>query len=206
MLLNDSQISKLAMDNEMISPFVSKNVKIANQLSYDAFTGDMVQSLKKTKKISFGLSSFGYDLRLTDELLIFSNVHNKVIDPKEFDPKAFVKVKPEAGTDYIIIPPNSFALATTLEYVKMPQDLAGILLTKSTYARCGLICHTTVIDPGFEGNITLELSNTTPLPMKVYVHEGVTQMMFFQGERPLTTYSDKNGKYQGQTGITLPSV
>lgn len=207
MVLNDGQITYLACEKEMITPFVKENVKVASRTCYDAVANACYKvGSKKDKVISYGVSSFGYDLRLGSEVLIFSNANCGVVDPKEFDTNNVVKITPKDGENFIIIPPNSFALAESLETVKMPQDVLGVLFTKSTYARCGLICHTTIIEPGFEGTITLELSNTTPLPMKVYIDEGVTQMVFLEGERPNVTYSDKNGKYQGQRGITLPKV
>jgi len=183
-VLSDKWIRKMALEHEMISPFEDKQVREG--------------------KISYGLSSFGYDARVGDEFKIFTNVNSETVDPKKFTSSNFVTKK---TSDYIIIPPNSFALATTIEYFKMPRNLMCIVLGKSTYARCGIIVNVTPIEPEFSGNVTLEFSNTTPLPAKIYANEGVAQFIFLQGnEAPEVSYADRKGKYQGQTGVTLPKV
>ncbi|MCC6311993.1 MAG: dCTP deaminase [Trueperaceae bacterium] len=152
--------------------------------------------------ISYGLSSFGYDLRAAPEWRIFVNAFNTVVDPKEFDTRSLV----EWGGDTCIIPPNSFVLTRSVEYLKIPDDTMVVALGKSSYARCGIVANVTPLEPGWEGHVTLELSNTTPLPAKVYANEGIVQLLFFQGDRPETTYADRHGKYQGQTGVTLPKL
>lgn len=152
--------------------------------------------------ISYGLSSFGYDLRAAREWKIFTNVFSSVVDPKSFDQRSFV----EYEGDEVLIPPNSFALTRSLEYLRMPDDVIALAVGKSTYARCGIVANVTPLEPGWEGNVTLEISNTTPLPARVYSGEGIVQILFFQGERPLVSYKDRGGKYQGQTGITLPKT
>ena len=152
--------------------------------------------------ISYGLSSFGYDLRVSNEFKIFTNVNSAVIDPKNFDERSFVTVR----ADNVIIPPNSFALARSVEYFKIPRDVLTICVGKSTYARCGIIVNVTPFEPEWEGTATLEISNTTPLPAKIYANEGIAQVLFFEGEEPRTSYKDKKGKYQAQTGITLPKL
>ena len=158
---------------------------------------------KRKNNISYGLSSFGYDARVSNEFKIFTNVNSGTVDPKNFKPTNFVtKTGPEC-----IIPPNSFALASTVEYFKIPKDVLVICLGKSTYARCGIIVNVTPLEPGWEGHVTLEFSNTTPLPAKIYANEGVAQFIFLQGnEKPDISYSDRNGKYMRQTGVTLPKV
>jgi len=153
--------------------------------------------------ISYGLSSYGYDIRVSDEFKIFTNVNSTVIDPKDFDSANVVDFK----GDVCIIPPNSFALARTVEYFKMPSNVLAICLGKSTYARCGIIVNVTPFEPGFEGHITIEISNTTPLPAKIYANEGIAQVLFFEGDEPCeVTYADRKGKYQHQRGITLPKI
>ncbi|HET9027930.1 MAG TPA: dCTP deaminase [Trueperaceae bacterium] len=152
--------------------------------------------------ISYGLSSFGYDLRAAPEWRIFVNAFNTVVDPKNFDTRSLV----EWDGETCIIPPNSFVLTRSVEYLKIPDDTMVIALGKSSYARCGIVANVTPLEPGWEGHVTLELSNTTPLPAKVYANEGIVQLLFFQGERPDTTYADRDGKYQGQTGVTLPRL
>lgn len=160
-------------------------------------------SLVKNGKISYGLSSYGYDARLADEFKIFTDVHTTIVDPKNFDPKAFVETKGE----YCIIPPHGFILARTVEYFKIPRDILVICLGKSTYARCGIIVNVTPLEPGWEGYVTLELSNTTPLPAKVYANEGVCQFIFCRGDKPCeTAYNDRQGKYMHQQGVTLAKV
>ena len=180
---SDKWIKKMAEKYAMISPFENRQVR-----------GD---------KISFGVSSFGYDARVSNEFKIFTNVNSEIVDPKNFKPTNFVTKKVEE----CIIPPNSFVLASTIEYFKIPNDVLVICLGKSTYARCGIIVNVTPLEPGWEGHVTLEFSNTTPLPAKIYANEGVAQFIFLKGnELPETTYADRNGKYMGQTGVTLPKV
>ncbi len=152
--------------------------------------------------ISYGLSSFGYDLRAAPEWRVFVNTFNTVVDPKNFDTNSFV----ELDDDHCIIPPNSFALTRSIEYMRVPEDVMVVALGKSTYARVGIVANVTPLEPGWEGHVTLELSNTTPLPAKVYANEGIVQLLFFQGERPEVTYADRKGKYQGQTGVTLAKL
>jgi len=153
--------------------------------------------------ISFGLSSYGYDVRIADEFKIFTNVFGAVVDPKNFDSKSFVDFK----GDVCIIPPNSFALGRTLEYFRIPRNVMTICVGKSTYARCGIITNVTPLEPGWEGHVTLEISNTTPLPAKIYANEGIAQILFFESdEQCMISYADKKGKYQSQQGVTLPKV
>ncbi len=153
--------------------------------------------------ISYGLSSYGYDIRVAPEFKVFTNVHNVVVDPKNFDDRSFVDV----NATECIIPPNSFALARTLEYFRIPRDTLVICVGKSTYARCGIIVNVTPLEPTWEGYLTLEISNTTPLPAKVYAGEGISQLLFFQGdELPEIAYADRQGKYQKQVGVTLPKL
>lgn len=153
--------------------------------------------------ISYGCSSFGYDIRIADEFKVFTNVHSVVVDPKEFDPRSFVDIR--AG--HCIIPPNSFALARTLEYFRVPADTLVICVGKSTYARCGILVNVTPLEPEWCGHLTLEISNTTPLPAKVYANEGIAQLLFFQGDEiPSVTYAGRRGKYQAQKGVTLPRL
>ena len=181
-VLSDKWIKKAALKG-MIKPFVSKQVRKG--------------------KISFGLSSYGYDARVSDEFKIFTNVNSGIVDPKVFKKDSFVtKIGKEC-----IIPPNSFALARTREYFKIPENVLVICLGKSTYARCGIIVNVTPLEPEWEGHVTLEFSNTTPLPAKIYANEGVAQMLFFESDEMCeTSYKDRNGKYQGQTGVTLPKA
>jgi dCTP deaminase len=153
--------------------------------------------------VSFGLSSYGYDIRVSDEFKIFTNVNATLVDPKQFDEANVVDIK----SDICIVPPNSFALARTVEYFKIPRNVLAICLGKSTYARCGIIVNVTPFEPEFEGHITIEISNTTPLPAKIYANEGIAQVLFFEGDEPCeVSYKDKNGKYQRQEGITLPRI
>jgi dCTP deaminase len=173
----------MARDHQMIEPFVESQVR--------------------GSAISYGVSSYGYDIRVADEFKIFTNINNTVIDPKNFDPRSFVDVK----TDVCIVPPNSFALARTIEYFRIPRDVLTICLGKSTYARCGIIVNVTPFEPEWEGTVTLEISNTTPLPAKIYANEGIAQVLFFQSDEPCEmSYKDKKGKYQAQTGVTLPKI
>ena len=182
-VLSDRWIKKMAIEKEMIKPFVSEQ--------------------KSSKKISYGLSSYGYDARVSNEFKIFTDVDSAVVDPKNFKKNSFVS----RTSKECIIPPNSFALASTVEYFKIPKDVLVICLGKSTYARCGIIVNVTPLEPGWEGHVTLEFSNTTPLPAKIYANEGVAQFVFLKGnERPEISYSDRKGKYMGQTGVTLPKV
>ena len=182
-ILSDRWIKKMALEKEMIKPFVP------------AQKGD--------KNISYGLSSFGYDARVSNEFKIFTDVDSVIVDPKNFNNNSFVSRK----VDECVIPPNSFALASTVEYFKIPKDILVICLGKSTYARCGIIVNVTPLEPGWEGYVTLEFSNTTPLPAKIYANEGAAQFIFLKGnEIPEITYEQRNGKYMKQTGVTLPKV
>jgi dCTP deaminase len=186
-ILSDQVIRHLAAEHRMIEPFVEKQVR---QLE----TGARV--------ISYGLSSYGYDLRVADKFKVFTNVFNTVVDPKDFDPKSFVDLQ----GDVCIVPPNSFALARSVEYFRIPRDILTICLGKSTYARCGIIVNVTPFEPEWEGHVTLEISNTTPLPAKIYANEGLAQVVFFRATEPCqVSYADRSGKYQRQQGITLPS-
>lgn len=161
-----------------------------------------VDGLQREGVISYGLSSFGYDLRAAPEWRVFVNAFNTVVDPKNFDTNSLIELEAEE----CIIPPNSFVLTRSVEYLRIPEDTMVIALGKSSYARCGIVANVTPLEPGWEGHVTLELSNTTPLPAKVYANEGIVQLLFFQGERPEQTYADRAGKYQGQTGVTLPKL
>jgi len=180
---SDNWIKKMALENKMIEPFTDKQ------------TTDGA--------ISYGVSSYGYDIRVTDEFKVFTDVFNTVVDPKDFNEKSFVTMI----TDECIIPPNSFALARTVEYFRIPKNVITVCLGKSTYARCGIIVNVTPFEPEWEGHVTLEISNTTPLPAKIYANEGIAQVLFFEGDEQCdVTYADKKGKYQKQTGITLPRM
>ncbi|MCE3046515.1 dCTP deaminase [Helicobacter kayseriensis] len=182
-LKSDNWIREMSLKHAMISPFCEKQI------------GRGV--------VSYGLSSYGYDIRISDEFKIFTNINATVVDPKNFDCANVVEHKGEI----CIVPPNSFALASTIEYFKMPRDVLAICLGKSTYARCGIIVNVTPFEPEFEGHITIEISNTTPLPAKIYANEGIAQVLFLQGDEICqTSYKDKSGKYQGQQGITLPRI
>lgn len=153
--------------------------------------------------ISFGVSSYGYDMRIADEFKIFTNINNTIVDPKNFDPRSFVDFKGEV----CIIPPNSFALGHSVEYFRIPRDVLVICLGKSTYARCGIVVNVTPLEPEWEGHVTIEISNTTPLPAKIYANEGIAQLLFLGGEEVCqVSYADKAGKYQAQRGITLPRM
>ena len=153
--------------------------------------------------ISFGLSSYGYDIRIADEFKIFTNINTTIVDPKRFDPRSFVDYQ----GDVAVIPPNSFALGRSVEYFKIPRNVLTICVGKSTYARCGIITNVTPFEPEWEGYVTLEISNTTPLPAKIYANEGIAQVLFFESDEPCeTSYADRQGKYQGQQGIVLPTV
>ena len=173
----------MAREHQMIEPFVDDQVR------------DGV--------ISYGVSSYGYDVRVGDEIKVFTNVYNTVVDPKNFDPKSFVDIRAEV----CIIPPNSFALASTIEYFRIPRDILTVCLGKSTYARCGIIVNVTPFEPEWEGTATLEISNTTPLPAKIYANEGIAQVLFFQSDEPCeVSYADKKGKYLKQLEVTLPRI
>ena len=173
----------MAIEHRMIEPFEDRQVR--------------------SGVVSYGLSSYGYDIRVADEFKVFTNINSTVIDPKNFDPRSFVDVK----ADVCIVPPNSFALARTVEYFRIPRDILTVCLGKSTYARCGIIVNVTPFEPEWEGTVTLEISNTTPLPAKIYAHEGLAQVLFFQGDEPCeVSYKDKSGKYQKQSGIVLPKL
>ncbi|BBJ24353.1 dCTP deaminase [Candidatus Nitrotoga sp. AM1P] len=153
--------------------------------------------------VSYGTSSYGYDVRCSDEFKLFTNINSTIVDPKNFDANSFVEIK----SDYCIIPPNSFALARTVEHFRIPRNVLTICLGKSTYARCGIIVNVTPLEPEWEGYVTLEFSNTTPLPAKIYANEGVAQMIFFESDEVCeVSYRDRGGKYQGQVGVTLPKI
>ena len=167
----------------------------------EPFESGQVRERDDRKIISYGTSSYGYDVRCSTQFKIFTNIHSATVDPKAFDESSFINIE----SDVCIIPPNSFALASTIEYFKIPEDVLTICLGKSSYARCGIIVNVTPLEPEWEGHVTLEFSNTTSLPAKIYANEGVAQMLFFQSdERCLVSYKDRGGKYQGQTGVTLP--
>jgi dCTP deaminase len=186
-LKSDSWIQKMALEHQMITPFVASQVKISTEKPV----------------ISYGLSSYGYDVRSADEFKIFTNINSAIVDPKNFDPASFVDIK----ADVCIIPPNSFVLARTVEYFRIPRNVLVLCLGKSTYARCGIIVNVTPLEPEWEGHITLEFSNTTNLPAKIYANEGVAQLIFFEASEPCrVSYKDRKGKYQGQKGVTLPKA
>lgn len=179
----DHWIRRMAVEHKMIEPFESGQVR--------------------NGVISYGVSSYGYDIRVAGEYKIFTNVYSAVVDPKNFDPKSMV----DYIGDVCVIPPNSFALARTVEYFRIPKDVLTVCLGKSTYARCGIIVNVTPFEPEWEGYVTLEISNTTPLPARIYSNEGIAQVLFFQGDEPCeTTYADKKGKYQKQKSIVLPKL
>jgi dCTP deaminase len=181
---SDHWIRKMALEKGMIEPFE--------------------ENQRRDGVISYGLSSYGYDVRVGNHFKVFTNVFNTVVDPKQFDPKSFVDVTTE---DHIIIPPNSFALAQTMEYFRIPRSVITVCVGKSTYARCGLIVNVTPFEPEWEGNVTLEISNTTPLPAKVYANEGIAQVLFFESDEVCkVSYADRKGKYQKQVAITLPRL
>ncbi|HXY04127.1 MAG TPA: dCTP deaminase [Terriglobales bacterium] len=183
MLKSDRWIRKMATEHDMINPFSEKQVREG--------------------VISYGLSSYGYDLRVADEFKIFTNVNSTVVDPKKFDERSFVTVRSEC----CVVPPNSFALARSVEYFKIPRDVLTICVGKSTYARCGIIVNVTPFEPEWEGFVTLEISNSTPLPAKIYANEGLCQIIFFQSDEVCeTSYADRKGKYQAQKGIVLPKL
>jgi len=182
-VMPDTWIRKMATEHGMIEPFT--------------------ENLKRDGVISYGLSSYGYDARVSSEFKIFTNVNSAIVDPKEFSPKSFVDV----DTDVCVIPPNSFALARTVELFRIPRDVLVICLGKSTYARCGIVVNVTPLEPEWEGHVTLEFSNTTPLPAKIYANEGACQFIFLKGDTTCeVSYKDRSGKYQGQQGVTLPRL
>ncbi|MGH8593578.1 MAG: dCTP deaminase [Gammaproteobacteria bacterium] len=167
----------------------------------DPFEPTQVRSQGDKRLISYGTSSYGYDIRCADEFKVFTNINSTIVDPKAFDARSFVDIK----SDVCIIPPNSFALARTVEYFRIPRNVLTICLGKSTYARCGIIVNVTPLEPEWEGHVTLEFSNTTPLPAKIYADEGVAQVVFIEADEICeTSYRDRGGKYQGQTGVTVP--
>jgi dCTP deaminase len=173
----------MAVEQRMIEPFTDSQVRAG--------------------VISYGLSSYGYDVRIADEFKIFTNINHTVVDPKHFDPRSFVDVKAKE----CIIPPNSFALARSVEYFRIPRNVLVVCVGKSSYARCGIIVNVTPLEPEWEGIVTLEVSNTTPLPARIYAGEGIAQFLFFEGNEPCeTSYADKKGKYQAQQGLTLPRL
>ena len=182
-LKSDNWIRKMALEHAMITPFEDKQVAQG--------------------AISYGVSSYGYDIRIADEFKIFTNINSTIVDPKSFDPKSFVDFRGPV----CIIPPNSFALGKTVEYFRIPRKVLTVCLGKSTYARCGIIVNVTPFEPEWEGYVTMEISNTTPLPAKIYANEGIAQVLFFEGDEPCqTSYADKKGKYQAQQGLTLPKI
>ncbi len=184
---SDRWIIDMAQNKQMIRPFTTA------QISHKA----------GAKLISYGVSSYGYDVRCANEFKVFTNINNSMVDPKNFDDNSFVEV----NANECIIPPNSFALARTVEYFKIPRSILVICLGKSTYARCGIIVNVTPLEPEWEGHVTLEFSNTTPLPAKIYAGEGVAQLLFFQSDETcIISYKDRGGKYQKQTGVTLPKA
>ena len=183
MLKSDRWIRKMSKEHDMVNPFSEKQVREG--------------------VISYGLSSYGYDLRVADEFKIFTNVNNALVDPKHFDERSFVNIT----TDICIVPPNSFALARSVEYFKIPRSVLTICVGKSTYARCGIIVNVTPFEPEWEGFVTLEISNTTPLPARIYANEGLCQIIFFESDEICeTSYADRKGKYQAQKGIVLPKL
>lgn len=182
---SDKWIRKMSQEHQMIEPFEPNLVREANG----------------SKIVSFGTSSYGYDIRCANEFKVFTNINSTIVDPKNFDPNSFVQM----NGDFCIIPPNSFALARTVEYFRIPRNVLTICLGKSTYARCGIIVNVTPFEPEWEGHVTLEFSNTTTLPAKIYANEGVAQMLFFESDEECeVSYKDRGGKYQGQLGVTLP--
>ena len=169
----------------------------------EPFEPGQIREVKGQRVSSFGTSSYGYDVRCARQFKVFTNVYNTVVDPKRFDPKSFVDIK----GDCCIVPPNSFALARTIEYFRIPRDVLTVCLGKSTYARCGIIVNVTPFEPEWEGTVTLEISNTTPLPARIYANEGIAQVLFFQSDEPCErSYADKKGKYLKQQGVTLPKI
>jgi len=186
---SDTWIRKMATEAQMIKPFVDRQVRIPGET--------------KSNVVSYGVSSYGYDIRVAREFKVFTNVHNSIVDPKCFEEKSFVRIE----DDVCIVPPNSFALAHSVEYFKIPRNVLTICLGKSTYARCGIIVNVTPFEPEWEGYVTLEISNTTPLPAKIYANEGIAQVLFFESDEECeVSYADRKGKYMKQVGITLPRM
>jgi dCTP deaminase len=184
---SDKWIRRMVQEHGMIEPFES----------------DQIRQKNDQRIVSYGTSSYGYDIRCSDEFKLFTNINSTIVDPKNFDSNSFIDVK----SDICIIPPNSFALARTVEYFRIPRNVLTICLGKSTYARCGIIVNVTPFEPEWEGYVTLEFSNTTPLPAKIYANEGVAQVIFFESDEICeTSYKDRGGKYQGQQGVTLPKI
>lgn len=184
---SDKWIRRMAEQHGMIEPFAPQQVRQGSE----------------QRVISYGVSSYGYDVRCADEFRVFTNINSVIVDPKDFAEQSFVSIK----SDVCIIPPNSFALAHTIEYFRIPRNVLTICLGKSTYARCGIIVNVTPLEPEWEGHVTLEFSNTTPLPAKIYANEGVAQMLFLESDEVCeTSYKDRGGKYQGQKGVTLPKA
>ena len=180
---SDAWIKRMAAEHGMIDPFVEDQVREG--------------------VVSYGVSSYGYDIRVADEFKVFTNINTTVIDPKEFDPRSFVDLK----SDICIVPPNSFALARTVEYFRIPRNVLTVCLGKSTYARCGIIVNVTPFEPEWEGTAMLEISNTTPLPARIYANEGIAQVLFFESDEDCErSYADKKGKYQAQQQVTLPKI
>ena len=185
---SDKWIQEMSEKNGMIKPFSKNQVRLDDD---------------GNKLISYGVSSYGYDVRCSNEFKVFTNIHSAVVDPKSFDEKSFVDI----NSDVCVIPPNSFALARTIEYFRIPRNVLTVCLGKSTYARCGIIVNVTPLEPEWEGHVTLEFSNTTPLPAKIYANEGGCQFLFYKGEAPPEiSYKDRKGKYMKQTGVTLPKL
>ena len=185
---SDKWIKKMSLNEKMIEPFSENQVRLDK---------------KGNKLISYGVSSYGYDVRCSNEFKVFTNIHSVTVDPKNFDDNSFIDIQ----SDVCVIPPNSFALARTVEYFKIPRNVLTICLGKSTYARCGIIVNVTPLEPEWEGHVTLEFSNTTNLPARIYAGEGVAQMIFFESDEDCeTSYKDRGGKYQGQVGVTLPKT
>ena len=183
----DSWIRTMAREHHMIEPFAE----------------DLVRQVDGQRVISYGVSSYGYDVRVSDEFRVFTNVYGSVVDPKQFDPKGLVEIRDSV----CLIPPNSFALAVSVESFRIPENVLTICVGKSTYARCGIIVNVTPFEPGWHGRAVLEISNTTPLPAKVYANEGIAQVLFFESDTPCqTSYAQRNGKYQGQREITMPKL
>jgi dCTP deaminase len=179
----DRWIRRLALEHAMIEPFVEGQVR--------------------NGVISYGLSSYGYDIRVADEFKVFTNVFNTLVDPKHFDPRSFVDIQ----ADHCDIPPNSFALARSVEFFRIPRKVSCLVIGKSTYARCGIIINITPLEPEWSGHITIEISNTTPLPARIYANEGIGQVQFFESDEECEiSYADKHGKYQGQQGVVLPRI
>lgn len=189
-VLSDIEIKERSLNNKMISPFVEQ----------------LIRKTENEKVLSYGLSSYGYDVRVSNEFKVFTNINNSIIDPKDFSNDNFI-TKVVKDNDCLILPPNSFALANTIETFKVPRDIIIVCVGKSTYARCGVVVNVTPIEPEFEGQVVLEFSNTTTLPVKIYANEGACQFLFFKADNICkTSYADRKGKYQGQKGITLAKI